>query len=587
MSIYYIILLTAAVLTNSLLIALLLNSKRRSVVTGFFVIFLTAINISGLPQLIITSFIDVIPSHYQSIAFETLDKISAFGYTTIPVIFLIFALAFISKLHYFYNYLFSLLIFIPMVAFLFLFWNTMLIEQHQFNKAIHTTWGYASPTGPLFSLFLLWFEGVMIFSISLVVRFYRTTIDLAKKRQAFWIIVAVLIPLIVGTITDGILPIYSIYLFPAAVPLTSIMALMIAYAIYKYELFELSPIAILTNLGNGVITIDKSAKITLFNNSAAELLGIKKEDAVGKLLYKVWVLLDEEGKVVPIKQRPAVRSLKTGEKFVVDNFSVVIKGKHKRIFPISLTVNPILFNKEVVGATVIFRDITAEKELEKNKDAFISTASHELKTPITSMKLFNQILQERFKKYHSDKKISLYIEKLNEQLNNLTRLTTDLLDVSRIQTGKIDLKKESTDVNILIKDTIENIQRIVKSHKINLEGRCDKKVFIDKERITQVLTNLINNAIRYSPRAKQIIVTVSPNDEELKICVKDFGMGISNEDQTKIFERFYRIQQDKSAGMGLGLYISSEIIKAHQGNIWVESKVKKGSTFCFSLPFKA
>jgi len=230
-------------------------------------------------------------------------------------------------------------------------------------------------------------------------------------------------------------------------------------------------------------------------------------------------------------------------------------------------------------------DITERKQLEQQKDEFISIASHELKTPITSVKAYTQILGQRFRKAEDIKSAEL-VGKMDSQLDKLTDLIGDLLDITMIEAGRIQFHESHFDFNELVNETVEELQRTTEKHLIK-ELQPSRTVYGDHDRLGQVLTNFMTNAIKYSPRADKIIVSTSTDKDNVTLCVQDFGVGLSKEDQAKVFERFYRVggsNQNTYPGLGLGLYISSEIIKRHKGRVWVESKKAKGSTFCFSLP---
>ncbi|HUQ85509.1 MAG TPA: HAMP domain-containing sensor histidine kinase [Candidatus Limnocylindrales bacterium] len=232
------------------------------------------------------------------------------------------------------------------------------------------------------------------------------------------------------------------------------------------------------------------------------------------------------------------------------------------------------------------QEIIERKRIEKEKDEFIGMATHELKTPVTSIKAYAEVLQWKFKKA-GDLVSANNLGKMNTQLNKLTSLIGDLLDSTRIDSGKLYMHKELFDFDELVVEIIEETQRITDRHTLVLDGGTKRKIVGDRERIGQVLTNLITNAIKYSPKADKIFITSKSIDKNITVCVRDFGVGISRDKQAHVFERFYRVsgpKQDTFPGLGLGLYISSEIIKREGGRIWVESVAGEGSTFCFTLP---
>lgn len=223
------------------------------------------------------------------------------------------------------------------------------------------------------------------------------------------------------------------------------------------------------------------------------------------------------------------------------------------------------------------------RESERRKDDFISMASHELKTPITSMKITNQLLQRQLQKEGRTETVS-YLERMDRQINRLTRLISDLLDVTRIEAGKLELEKEPFDLDAWLKGIIDDFQQ-GGSLTIICTGQLDQEIVADRDRLSQVMANLITNAIKYSPEATATEVRVAQQQQNVVISVCDHGIGIPSHLQTKIFERFFRVGADKKVpGLGMGLYITSEIVKLHGGRLWVESVEGEGSTFSFSLP---
>lgn len=234
-------------------------------------------------------------------------------------------------------------------------------------------------------------------------------------------------------------------------------------------------------------------------------------------------------------------------------------------------------------------EVTDKKTLEQQKDIFIAIASHELKTPVTSIKLYTQFLDMRLKKI-KDVVLSELMKKLDAQLNKLVNLIDDLLDVTKIENGKLQFRKEMFDFNVLVREIIEATQQTTDTYTIEQRFSTTSIVYGDRNRVGQVITNFISNAIKYSPNNKKIVVTTCKDEQKVTLLVQDFGIGISKKKQERVFERFYRVNESEHqrnySGLGLGLYISSEIIKKQGGTVWVTSKIGKGSTFGFSLLVK-
>lgn len=224
------------------------------------------------------------------------------------------------------------------------------------------------------------------------------------------------------------------------------------------------------------------------------------------------------------------------------------------------------------------------RKLNAKKDEFIALASHELKTPITSLRAFLQVASRRMAEEDINRP---FVDKALNQIGKLSALVTDLLDVTKIESGQLPLSYTPLDLVTLIRDLIEQIQFTSHSHHISFDS--EKATFIisaDRQRLEQVIINLLNNAIKYSPGAELVKVSLSGNKEHVVVRIQDFGMGIAPEQQERIFTRFYRVQgkDNNISGLGIGLYISKEIINRHKGELTVESQIGKGSVFVIKIP---
>lgn len=233
-------------------------------------------------------------------------------------------------------------------------------------------------------------------------------------------------------------------------------------------------------------------------------------------------------------------------------------------------------------------DITEQRTVEQQKDQFIGIASHELKTPVTSIKGYTQLLHRHFRNA-GDKRASAMLDKLETQVGKLTTLIEDLLDATRIESDNVLFQPSLFDLNELIYEIVEDIQRTATKHTIVTDLAPPVALAADRDRIGQVLTNLLTNAIKYSPQADRVIVRTERREGSVVTSVQDFGIGIPVAMQPHVFERFFRAAGKTRAsypGLGLGLYISAEFIRRHGGDIWVESEEGTGTTVTFSLPLE-
>ncbi|HWH61657.1 MAG TPA: PAS domain S-box protein [Ginsengibacter sp.] len=347
--------------------------------------------------------------------------------------------------------------------------------------------------------------------------------------------------------------------------------------------------AIVDSSDDAIISKTLFGIITSWNYAASKMFGYTEAEAMGKHISIIIPpdRIDEEAMII--------ESIRNGKK--IQHFETVRVARGGRELNISLTVSPVR-NKDgkIIGASKIARDITEKIETEKQrllytkklqqlneyKDEFMAMASHELKTPLTIIKANLELLLLKMQKDAN----SFFVEKTLKQVNKLDNLINDLLDVSKIQSGKLELKLADFNMNILLKDIISNIQFTTLIRIILKENSSKVSAYGDQDRIGLVITNLINNAIKYAPNSKEIVIDTFKSDDVITVTIKDNGIGIPREELINIFSRFYRVPGLNStfSGSGIGLYISSEIIRRHGGKIWAESELDKGSTFYFSIP---
>ena len=348
--------------------------------------------------------------------------------------------------------------------------------------------------------------------------------------------------------------------------------------------------AIVNSSDDAIISKTLNGIITSWNPAATKMFGYTENEVIGKHI-SIIIPPDriEEETVI-------IESIRLGKK--IDHFETIRVAKDGTERYISLTISPVK-NKEgkIIGASKIARDISFRKEAERQrelytqrlqelnnyKDEFMVMASHELKTPLTVILANLQFLQEIMA---TDSNVA-FINKTVKQVLKLSGLVTNLLDVSKIQAGKLDLNITIFDLNSLVQEIVTNLQQTTKDHHLVFIFSGEKlMVNADRERIEQVIINLISNSIKYMPHPGSIFIKISCKNKKVQVSVRDNGIGIPEKDIQNVFLRFYRVSGSASSfsGSGIGLFISSEIIKAHHGQIWVESQLGKGSIFYFSIP---
>ncbi|MDX2000928.1 MAG: PAS domain S-box protein [Chitinophagales bacterium] len=278
----------------------------------------------------------------------------------------------------------------------------------------------------------------------------------------------------------------------------------------------------------------------------------------------------------------------TGETYHADEQSadLIVDGV-LQTFWFNFTYKP-LFDKDgkVYAVLNMALDISQHVHLKRQKDEFLGIASHELKTPVTSIKAYAQVLEQHFRNKGDMQEASM-LSRMGTQVNKLSKLIEDLLDVTKIQAGKLLFNESYYELNDLAAEIVEEVQRTSDKHKIFLHRATSITIYGDRDRIGQVITNLLTNAIKYSYGADKVIVRITNQGSSALLSVEDFGIGIAKEKLPRVFEQFYQVGNlggTVSPGLGLGLYISSEIIRRQGGQIWAESQEGTGSTFTFALP---
>lgn len=347
--------------------------------------------------------------------------------------------------------------------------------------------------------------------------------------------------------------------------------------------------AIVASSDDAIISKDLNSKIMSWNVGAEKIFGYTEKEMIGQDIRKLipQSRINEEDIIL--------EKIRKGER--LEHFETVRQKKNGDLIQVSITVSPVKNAKgAVIGASKIARDISEQvrtknqleeynnqlKELNRVKDDFLTLASHELKTPVTVIKAYLELLQLEVK----EEDICLLIEKSVIQANKLSDLISDLLDISRIEEGKLMLDISRFNINELVDECVDSIQHVSGERQFCREGDLGNiSVEADRKRLEQVIINFLTNAVKYSDAGKVVVFTET-NDEWVTVKVQDFGIGIPQEQLRNVFSRFFRISDSGKnvSGLGIGLYITKEIIERHNGKIWVESETGKGSVFGFSIP---
>jgi PAS domain S-box-containing protein len=345
--------------------------------------------------------------------------------------------------------------------------------------------------------------------------------------------------------------------------------------------------AVLASIADGVVVNDVAGKVTSINRPAAQLLQVDAKTATGQSVRALFRAFSTKGRLT-IEDAM--------DRLYADPYSAEYsEGITETIFEISMRViqahlSPVLTETgEFLGIVTVLRDITREVEAERAKTDFVSNVSHELRTPLTSIKGYSDLLlcnavgPLNEQQHH-------FLEIIQSSSNRLTSLINDLLDISRIESGRFKLETRLVRMETVVRNVAEMVQPQcdIKSLCLMLDIQPDVGLALgDENRLTQVVTNLVSNACRYTPEGGCITLALSQADYTIRVDVTDTGIGVAPEDQSKIFQRFYRVSSplvQEVAGTGLGLPIAKMLVEMHGGRMWLKSQIGKGSTFTFILP---
>lgn len=344
--------------------------------------------------------------------------------------------------------------------------------------------------------------------------------------------------------------------------------------------------SLIDSIGEGLVIVNEYGNITDVNQAATDILGYGKNELLEKWLPKTLPNVTEKGVEVSPVSSPVTLALETGKPVTKKTF---YKSKNGVVIPIFLTVAPFLVQEKPTGAVIVFRDMTHEREIEQAKDEFVSLASHQLRTPLTAIRLFTELLTQKDTGPLNSKQID-YIDKISSSTIRMIKLVGDILNVSRIEMGRIKVEPQPADLVKLIGEKLEEVQPLAAAKAIKLEfiKPARLELAVDTVLMDQIVHNLLTNAIRYTQRqGGQVTVTLAANKKEVSISVADNGIGIPAAVQDKIFTRFFRADNAilaEGEGTGLGLYLLKLIAEVAGCKIWFESKQDQGTTFYVTIP---
>jgi len=344
---------------------------------------------------------------------------------------------------------------------------------------------------------------------------------------------------------------------------------------------------VLDSMVDSVFVTDTEGYLTMVNEAGLRLLGLTSFAEVQMKLQELPEILHmrhTNGSPVRKEEMPLVRvlagELTTLEDYIVHNPQT---GRDAYVRTSAASIRD--ESGRIIGAVTVARDVTELVELDQLKDEFISIAAHELKTPIAIMKGYAQALLRTGQGMPVARRNML--EAINRGADRIDRIVKDLLDISRLHIGHLEMQMEKIDLHEMVEEVVNRMALTALKHQLRILRADPVVVPGDRDRLEQVLANLLDNAIKYSPEGGYVDVEEKIQDQEAVVSVRDYGVGIPREKQGHIFERFYRAHTGTPydyGGMGVGLYISREIIRRHGGRMWFESEEGKGSTFYFGLP---
>lgn len=344
--------------------------------------------------------------------------------------------------------------------------------------------------------------------------------------------------------------------------------------------------ALFTSIGDGAIATDEFGKITRINPTALMILGYGEREMIGAWFPRKIISLHENGEQISLIDRPITRAFLTGKTIVEKTY---YRKKNGQPIPVAITVSPIMLGGKPVGAIEVFRDITLEYEIDRMKSDFISLASHQLRTPLSAIKTYSHMLIDGYMgKITPAQKKSL--RTIVSAANRMNELISTLLNITRIESGNVIVTPKAIDVRHLAEEINKEHTLSANDKEITLSLNCKSPslppLHTDVLLFKEVLSNLVSNAIKYTPEGGHVELGIKNRRYDVLFSVKDTGMGIPKYSQEQIFTKFFRahnVVKQETSGTGLGLYLVKGLVDALGGKIWFESSEHKGTTFFVAL----
>jgi PAS domain S-box-containing protein len=360
---------------------------------------------------------------------------------------------------------------------------------------------------------------------------------------------------------------------------------------------------IIDNIQDGVIMIDSEQTIQLINPAAAAICGWTQSEATGLQVQSVLQLVDEKGEILSKENNPLSRIFNAGQPLRLNN--AFLLTRERKQMPVSLNLSPLTVNDEVTAAVAVFSNVSKERAEEKQRADFISTASHEMRTPVAAIEGY-LALALNDKVSTIDNRAKDYLEKAHTSTQHLGKLFQDLLTSAKAEDGRLTSHPSVIEIGQFMQNLANDLKLVAEKKGLVMEFKTasgsiinatrdqgNEKVvqplyyvLLDPDRFREVITNLFDNAVKYTPEGK-ITLGITGNDQVVQCYVKDTGPGIPEDDLPHLFQKFYRVDNSATrtvGGTGLGLFICRKIIELYNGRIWVKSKVGEGSSFYINLP---